>query len=252
MRFVSWKKKKATKSILPLLLRRPRTHPLPRCSFIHQFLYSQRPLVSLGAIRRPADGPARRPVCFPRRRPSLFYCPLGISPLPWFDPLRSLVIFGRVSDTSVCLGGNRSERPSGFCGAAAEEEGETRDGVVGESAGLRGNKVESNETEQADRSDDSSSMMAVLNTTWMSCCGAQRMWREKQSNRKPFLPMQKKKTSWGEMTKKKKMHGGRKDGGTGAGEGGACPNADRWRCGSRSSSVQQRQEAGEGKGQPAG
>lgn len=76
-----------------------------------------------------AEGPAQRAVCFPHCRPSLFDCPLRISPVPPFDPLRSLVIFGRVSDTSVCLG-NRSGRLSGVCGAAAAE-GETHDGGVG-------------------------------------------------------------------------------------------------------------------------
>lgn len=99
MRFVSWKKKKATRSILRFLLCRPRTRPLPRCSFvhllIHQFIYLHRPLVSSGVVRLPQQRvPHRGRFVFPLRLPSLFYCPLRIPSFLDFipsGPLSSLV-----------------------------------------------------------------------------------------------------------------------------------------------------------------
>lgn len=105
-------------------------------------------------------GPDQRAVCFPHCRPSLFYCPLRISPVPWFDPLRSLVIFGRVSDTSVCLG-SRSEQPSGVLWRSGGGRGGAWQREAEESAGLRGKEwkprreqSKSNETKQAGRADD--------------------------------------------------------------------------------------------------
>lgn len=87
---------------------------------VHSFIYSFISLlISTGLLCLPVW------LAFPSRgsrtQGGLFPPPPSVSLLlssqnplvPWFYPLRSFVIFGRVSDTRACLG-NRSERPSGF------------------------------------------------------------------------------------------------------------------------------------------
>lgn len=119
MRFVSWKKKSYREH--PSFLLRP--PPPPHRSLIHSFVYWFIGFTFTSLSCRSAW------FMFPRlasrlshvgshvlfffsspRLLSLFYCPLGI-PNSLIYSLRSFVIFGRVSHTSVCLG-NRSERPS--------------------------------------------------------------------------------------------------------------------------------------------
>lgn len=118
MRFISWKKKSYREH--PSFLLRP--PPPPHRSLIHSFVYWFIGFSPVSHVARrdscsqgwQADGPMSGPMfCFFFSSPrllSLFYCPLGI-PNSLIYSLRSFVIFGRVSHTSVCLG-NRSERPS--------------------------------------------------------------------------------------------------------------------------------------------